>query len=142
VARSSKLQICPCGSAAAYQTCCGRFIEHKDAPQTALELMRSRYSAHVMNELSYLKQTWHPSKRASDPHNSADQSVKWISLEVLRHAADGATATVEFVARYKLGGRAQRMHEISRFVREDGCWFYLDGRDPDGVVELAAPSKS
>ena len=40
---------------------------------------------------------------------------------------DADHATVEFVARSKLGGRAQRLHETSRFVREDGRWFYVDG---------------
>jgi SEC-C motif-containing protein len=33
---------------------------------------------------------------------------------------------VEFVARYKIGGRAHRLHETSRFLKEDGRWFYLD----------------
>jgi len=40
---------------------------------------------------------------------------------------DADHATVEFVARSKLSGRAHRLHEISRFVREDGRWYYVDG---------------
>jgi SEC-C motif-containing protein len=140
MARRLKLQVCPCGSAAAYHACCGRFIEHKEVPQTALELMRSRYTAHVLRDSAYLQQTWHRGKRVIEPHGADDRAAKWIGLEVLRHTADGAAATVEFVARYKFGGRAQRMHEISRFVREDGRWFYLDGHDPEDDINLAGPS--
>ena len=52
----------------------------------------------------------------------------WLGLEIRQHQTDGDHATVEFVARYRLGGgRAQRQHEISRFVRENGLWYYLDG---------------
>jgi SEC-C motif-containing protein len=31
------------------------------------------------------------------------------------------------VARSKLAGRAHRLQELSRFVREEGRWFYVDG---------------
>ena len=57
--------------------------------------------------------------------------LKWLGLEVKRHTPiDTDHATVEFVARHKLGGRAERLHELSRFVREEGRWFYVDGRKP------------
>jgi SEC-C motif-containing protein len=90
--------------------------------------MRSRYSAFVLNELDYLLATWHPSTRpASLEPNEA--GLRWLGLEVKRHARQDADhATVEFVARSKLGGRAHRLHELSRFVREDGRWFYIDGK--------------
>ena len=109
-------------------------------PQTALELMRSRYSAYALREIEYLRQTWHRDTRSAAPPDADDERVKWIGLDVLRDEADGANATVEFVARCKIGGRAQRMHEISRFVREDGRWFYLDGSDPEVIVNPAGPS--
>jgi SEC-C motif-containing protein len=48
-------------------------------------------------------------------------------LQVLQHLTAGDAATVAFIARSKLRGRAQRMRETSRFVREQGRWFYLDG---------------
>jgi SEC-C motif-containing protein len=120
---------CPCESGARYADCCGRYHAgplHLQAP-TAEELMRSRYSAFVLDLADYLLATWHPSTRPS--RLEANQSgLKWLGLELRRHAvADAEHATVEFVARSKLAGRAQRMHEISRFVREDGRWFYVDG---------------
>ncbi len=89
--------------------------------------MRSRYSAFVLDRLDYLLASWHASTRPAvlAPNEAV---LKWLGLEVRRHhVIDADHATVEFVARSKLGGRAHRLHEISRFVREDGRWFYLDG---------------
>ena len=121
--------ICPCGSALPGAACCGRYHSgalHLSAP-TAQVLMRSRYSAYVLGLHSYLLATWHPSTRppslAPDP-----PGLKWLGLQVRRHEQQGSDrAIVEFVARSKLGGRAQRLHESSRFVREDGRWFYVNG---------------
>lgn len=89
--------------------------------------MRSRYSAYVLKLADYLLATWHPSTRPSELDLAADDS-KWLGLEVKRHAVQGEDqATVEFVARYRIAGRGHRLHELSRFVREDGRWFYIDG---------------
>jgi SEC-C motif domain protein len=120
---------CPCESGLPYRACCGRY---HDGPlrllaPTAEALMRSRYSAFVLGLRDYLLQTWHPSTRpaelAPDP-----PGLKWLGLDVRRHQAIGdSRALVEFVARSRLGGRAQRLHETSRFVREEGCWYYVDG---------------
>jgi SEC-C motif-containing protein len=120
---------CPCGGALGYSACCGHFhigALRLQAP-TAEALMRSRYSAFVLGLRDYLLATWHASTRPAsleiDP-----PGLKWLGLDVRRHEQQDADhATVEFVARSKLGGRAQRLHEISRFVREDGRWFYVDG---------------
>lgn len=90
--------------------------------------MRSRYSAYVLGLEPYLLATWHPSTRPASLDLAAGVPTQWIGLEVKRHVATGSdAATVEFVARYKVGGRAHRMHELSRFVRENGRWFYVDG---------------
>jgi SEC-C motif-containing protein len=91
--------------------------------------MRSRYSAYVLGLTGYLLATWHPSTRPTaippDP-----PGLKWLGLEVRHHAvADADHATVEFVARSRLGGRAHRLHESSRFTRENGRWVYVDGDD-------------
>jgi SEC-C motif-containing protein len=120
---------CPCGAAAPYVQCCGRFHAgalHLQAPDAAA-LMRSRYSAFVLGLHDYLLATWHPRTRPASLDADPD-SLKWLGLELRRHAStDADHATVEFVARSKLGGRAHRLHEVSRFVREDGRWYYLDG---------------
>ena len=88
--------------------------------------MRSRYSAFVRDELDYLLATWHASTRPASL-SANPPGLKWLGLELRSHAViDADHATVEFVARHKLGGRAERLHEISRFVREDRCWYYVD----------------
>lgn len=119
---------CPCGSGLAYSACCGRWHAgplHLQAP-TAEALMRSRYSAYVLGLHGYLLDTWHPQTRPAaleaDPPGQ-----RWLGLEVRRHEVqDDDHARVEFVARVKLGGRAQRLHERSRFERVGGRWMYLD----------------
>jgi SEC-C motif-containing protein len=89
--------------------------------------MRSRYSAYVLELPDYLRDTWHTSTRLAEPLRFGD-GVRWLGLDVRRHVqTDADHAVVEFVARSKLGGRAARLHETSRFVREAGRWFYVDG---------------
>jgi SEC-C motif-containing protein len=120
---------CPCDGTRRYLDCCGRW--HAGALQLqapdAEALMRSRYSAFALGLADYLVQTWHPRTRPVEPVRLTP-GVRWLGLEVRRHLVrDAEHATVEFVARSKFGGRASRLHETSRFVREDGRWFYLDG---------------
>ena len=89
--------------------------------------MRSRYSAYVLGLTDYLLATWHTSTRPASLEPQPP-GLKWLGLDVRRHEQrDDEHASVEFVALSKLGGRAQRLHETSRFVREGGRWFYLDG---------------
>jgi len=91
--------------------------------------MRSRYSAFVHELEAYLLDTWHPSTRP--PAVGFEAGLRWLGLGVKRHLPQGEDrAIVEFVARSKLGGRAHRLHETSRFVREGGRWFYLDALPP------------
>lgn len=74
----------------------------------------------------YLQATWHASTRPATL--DFDAGAKWLGLDVRRYAAtDADHAVVEFVARYRVAGRAVRLHETSRFVREEGRWFYVDG---------------
>lgn len=120
---------CPCGGGD-YAACCGRY--HLGAPaQDAESLMRSRYAAYALKLEAYLLATWHPDTRPLSTDTAFDDT-KWLGLEVKNHLmTDSDHATVQFVARYKIGGRAHRLHEISRFVFEDGRWFYLDGKFPN-----------
>lgn len=120
---------CPCGLPASYAECCGRW--HGGplrllAPD-AERLMRSRYSAYVLRDTDYLRDTWHPDTRP--PRLEPDPpELRWLGLEVRRHVPENDRhATVEFVARCKERGRATRLHEISRFERVDGRWLYVDG---------------
>lgn len=90
--------------------------------------MRSRYTAFTLGNEAYLRTTWHPDFLPAELNLADDPPTKWLGLEVKRHQQqDAEHAIVEFVARYKVGGRAHRLHETSRFVRIDGRWLYTDG---------------
>ena len=126
---------CPCGrlgpskKALAFGHCCGRFLGDlalTPAPD-AESLMRSRYSAFVLERADYLLVTWEASTRPA--HIEFDAGVKWLGLDLRQHRLLDAThAEVEFVARQKSPGMAAvRLHERSRFVLEAGRWFYVDG---------------
>lgn len=126
---------CPCGRRdatghdLAYAACCGPYVEAFDATPApdAEALMRSRYSAFVLERADYLRATWHESKRPSKI--GFDPGVKWLGLEVRDfQVLDAAHAEVEFVARQRdKSGRAVRLHERSRFVKEAGRWYYVEG---------------
>lgn len=125
---------CPCGREDArgrplpLARCCGRFLADFDgtpAPD-AESLMRSRYSAFVLEDAGYLLATWHAGTRP--PAIDFESGLRWLGLEVRdRRQVDATHAEVEFVARSRLRGRAVRLHERSRFVCEDGRWYYVDG---------------
>jgi SEC-C motif-containing protein len=118
---------CPCGSGRPYADCCGR-LHGGDVAATAEALMRSRYSAYVLGLEPYLLATWHPSTRPAALNLAEEAGTKWLGLDVRQHhQADDRHAVVEFVARYRVAGRGHRLHEVSRFVREDGRWYYVDG---------------
>lgn len=88
--------------------------------------MRSRYSAYALGLADYLLATWYP---ATAPGELELSPVKWLGLNVRHAEVTGDAGIVEFVARCRaLGGKAQRLHEISRFLREGGRWFYIDGQ--------------
>ena len=125
---------CPCGlerkpgQPRLLADCCGRYLANFDdlpAPD-APSLMRSRYSAFVLERADYLLATWHPGTRPATLDFEPD--ARWLGLEGRAHLSTGPTmAEVEFVARMRLAGQAVRLHERSRFVREGGRWLYVDG---------------
>ena len=121
--------LCPCGNTnKEYTDCCARYLNGREDAATAEALMRSRYTAYTLENEGYLLATWHPSTRPDSLKLADGPHKKWLGLRVSRHEQTGENhSVVEFVARYKVGGRAHRLHEISRFVRERGRWFYVDG---------------
>jgi SEC-C motif-containing protein len=95
--------------------------------------MRSRYTAYTQGNADWLRETWHPATRRTTL--DLDDDVRWLGLKILSTQAGGPEdnrGTVAFVARYKIDGRAHRLHERSRFQRRDGRWYYVDGDlEPD-----------
>jgi SEC-C motif-containing protein len=124
---------CPCGKLDAKKrplaatVCCLPYIDGKLAAPDAEALMRSRYSAFALEKAGYLLSTWHVSQRPASLE--FESSVKWLGLQVQNHTVVDAThSEVTFVARQRdRTGRAIRLLEHSRFVSENGCWYYVNG---------------
>lgn len=144
-------QPCPCGSETEYSNCCGPFLDRSQRPETPEQLMRSRYTAFCRGDADYLIATLAPEKR-SDPlalaqlrqelsHTMA--TTEWLGLKVLNSAVTGpGEGRVEFAAFFRakdLSGQGKtdqgirQLHEKSRFVRQEGRWFYRDGEMGPGI---------
>ena len=118
---------CPCGSKKSYASCCELLHNAEPAP-SAEALMRSRYSAFALGLDEYIQRSWHVSTRPPVDSSGDKEKLQWIGLQIKRHQqSDDNHAIVEFIARYKINGRAFVLHETSRFMRENGHWFYVNG---------------
>lgn len=125
---------CPCGSGPEYQDCCGAIITGKRSATTCLELMKSRYTAFTMGEISYLKRSHHSQTRpsAKEFKQTAQwiKSVQWMGLSIVNTWNGEATqeeGKVEFKALYFEDGQMQQIHEKSLFQKENGKWVYVSG---------------
>jgi SEC-C motif-containing protein len=112
---------------ALFAQCCAPYLMGESHAPSAHLLMRSRYSAYATANEAYLRLTWHPDKRPGVNEPLISPTTKWVGLDVLSHQVlSPTTAQVEFVAKYKEGGRAQLMKELSNFVSIDSKWVYVD----------------
>lgn len=121
---------CPCISNKTYKACCKPLHDGLLSAKSAEQLMRSRYSAFVANNVSYLIDTLHPNKREIDDEIVLKETIAktlWLGLRIVQHKPNGHTATVEFVAFYQDGSEIGQLHEKSNFIYENGRWFYSDG---------------
>ncbi|TWI61843.1 SEC-C motif-containing protein [Pseudoduganella lurida] len=147
MSKTNKPAGCPCGGPS-LAACCGPYLDgYLDGavlPATAELLMRSRYTAYTLQNEPYLLATWYPRTRPTERIVDPAEPVHWLGLEVKsalrlrqRKVTGPDEAYVEFVARFRIGGKGQRLHEISRFLREPDPalggqprWFYVDGDFP------------
>ena len=119
--------LCPCGSGDSYGGCCGPLLRGGSAP-TAERLMRSRYTAFFVGDANYLAESWHPRTRPDSVE--VDHPLRWTGLDITDTEGGGpadATGVVEFTAWWIESGARGELHEPSRFVRQSGRWWYLDG---------------
>ncbi|UGQ46475.1 YchJ family protein [Massilia endophytica] len=132
---------CPCGGPS-LDSCCGPFLSGATVPQAAEQLMRSRYTAYTLGNEPYLLATWHSSTRPAEKIINPDERLQWLGLEVKsalrlrQRKVNEGEDFVEFVARCRIGGKGQRLHEVSRFLREADehgvlRWYYVDGQFPE-----------
>ncbi|MDA0772830.1 MAG: YchJ family protein [Cyanobacteria bacterium] len=120
---------CPCGTKLEYQDCCELYHNGLTKPETAEQLMRSRYSAFAKKNEQYVLDTWHISKRSNEINLKKDLTW-WLGLEILNTSlgqAGDTTGEVEFIASYRLRKKEYKLHERSSFVKEGEQWFYVDG---------------
>lgn len=124
--------ICPCGSQKLLQDCCLPFIKGIANPPTAEQLMRSRYTAHVVIAVDYLWNTWSAEQRLRS--SQADirawaESCEWLGLQILttqQGGLDDTSGIVEFIALFRQQGQVHQHHEVSRFNKVLGKWLYVD----------------
>ncbi|MDH3346870.1 MAG: YchJ family metal-binding protein [Desulfobulbaceae bacterium] len=138
----SSNESCPCGSAIPYSTCCGPYLEGQTPAPTAEALMRSRYTAYVKGDNTYLLASWHKSTRPSTM--DSDTLPAWQGLKVMHTEAGGENdqeGTVEFQARYSHSNHQGMLHEVSSFVKEDNNWYYVDGELLHEPVRISAEKK-
>ncbi|EAR08721.1 YchJ family protein [Reinekea blandensis] len=118
-------QTCPCGTGLDYNDCCGRFLDQGAYPQRADLLMRSRFTAYVRRNRTYLIKTWHPDTCPALTENDLN-GTEWLTLEVITHHSGLKKATVEFKAWYQTPQGAQCHHERSLFKKVKNRWVYLN----------------
>ena len=125
-------KVCPCASRKKFQYCCGKYLSEKALPETAEQLMRSRYTAFCEDNIDYLITTLHPSKRTNKDRKELTKTINnttWLNLTII-NTSQGKKSDkigyVEFVAAFKIN-EIQQLHENSKFIKIDGKWFYLEG---------------
>lgn len=128
-------QLCPCGSAVEYSLCCYRYVSGAQVAPTPSHLMRSRYCAFVMKDADYLIRTWHPDCHAAsfrDDIIAGFNHTEWLGLTIFeQETADTEDiGYVSFVARFSEQGKTGAIIERSRFLKENGQWYYIDGTRP------------
>ncbi|ELY5813596.1 YchJ family protein [Cronobacter turicensis] len=128
-------QLCPCGSALEYSLCCQPYLSGNKSAALASQLMRSRYCAFVMKNAQYLIKTWHPACEADRFRADIEAGfahTQWLGLTIFEEAPGHteSEAYVSFVARFQENGKSGAIIERSRFLSEEGRWYYIDGVRP------------
>ncbi len=124
---------CVCGLEPGTEECCGRFLSGEQRPESAEQLMRSRYAAFVLGNVDYIMETHDPETVGSQDRSFVEkwsQESKWDGFDVLASERGGSEDTdgvVEFVAKYRMGGQSARHHERATFRKIEGRWYFSDG---------------
>lgn len=124
--------LCPCGSQIEYSSCCEPYIEGRRPAPTAEALMRSRYTAHVVVDIPYLRETLAPEARRN--FNERDVRAwaadsEWLGLRIIAASEEATDATVEFVATYKSDDKVLEHHEVAQFRKTSDLlrWVFVNG---------------
>jgi len=119
---------CLCGSGLYYSDCCQPYHLKTVFPETAEQLMRSRYVAYALNMEAYLLNTWADVSRPA--HIDVENGLSWQSLKILKTKKGlkkDSKGWVKFTAVYQVGFEQNEMTENSKFIRNNALhWVYLD----------------
>ncbi|MDQ8191708.1 YchJ family protein [Roseibacillus persicicus] len=132
IPREREVSPCPCTREKSYAECCMPFHYGRAKPETAEQLMRSRYTAYFFRLVDYLVATKHPDKRMKNLAHELEKTIwnpSWRKLTIVGSSKGGKedkTGKVEFIAKYSLDGQDYELHEKSRFRRYKGKWMYYD----------------
>ncbi|MEM7255777.1 MAG: YchJ family protein [Pseudomonadota bacterium] len=128
---------CPCCSGIKFSDCCAPYLKGKKKPETALALIRSRYTAHTFANIDYIQSTHHPSHRHEIDVKSTREwaeNSEWLALDILDTTGgteDDDQGTVEFIAKFNdASGKLINHHELSLFAKHEGEWFFVDAEAP------------
>lgn len=135
------LDLCPCCSGKEFGSCCKEIISGTKLAATPLELMRSRYSAHACQNMAHILRTMRGKALKlfdeEKTHSEWFEQSVWTRLEIIdapeinKYSKEGI---VEFKAHYTFQGSEQVLHERSKFIKEDGQWFYVAGQHKNPVI--------
>jgi SEC-C motif-containing protein len=131
---------CPCGSGRTFGQCCEPILKQTRLPATAEELMRSRYTAHVLRDHRHLHRTFLGTAKEPYVEDPEAMNLDWTRLVVHAHEpGPGADqAIVDFSAYYQDDGVERAIHEKSEFKRIDGAWIYARAlRDGPAPIKSA-----
>jgi len=121
---------CPC-SDKPFNECCERFLLKEEIPKTCEELMRSRYSAFALKDVSYIEKTMTGPAKEGFNNQALENDLKhqqFLSLRVLDSSEKGDRGIVEFQAIFTIDGKEYCLHEKSQFIKQEGKWMYYDGK--------------
>lgn len=126
------MPMCPCGSTKTYAQCCQAIHDNHANATYPEQVMRARYTAHELKLVNFVVNTYHPSCNATDEIDMIANSVniEWCRLDVISASEpepDANVGFVEFKAYLLDDGIEHCMHERSRFIKENGLWYYMDG---------------
>lgn len=131
---------CPCTSGLTYADCCELVHENLGSAKEASDVMRARYSAYALGRIPFLHDSLLASERDSFDEDSAKEwaaQADWVGLEILeteKGELQDSVGTVEFKAYFNQDGDAHEHHEIAKFKKVNGAWYFVDGSMPSAVT--------
>jgi SEC-C motif-containing protein len=133
---------CPCGSGKSLADCCQPVLAGNRVAATAEELMRARFTAHVVHDFAFLHRTYRPTSRQPFVEVTEKPATTWTRL-VVHHHEPGPTPEVAYVDFSAYGteeGRELVLHEKAEFVRQEGGWIYTRSlREGPAPFKAASP---